>query len=190
MKLKSLAKEEEIFRVVLDITSTVGLAGLKMSDIAKRAGLAHGTVYIYFKNKKDLINQLFKKEKLRASKSMWIGRETDNNFHEALKGFWINYIIYLIDNQKETRFIRQCLESPFLEKSNLELSDNSKQKLVAFFEKGKEDHYLKSLDTELLMGVFSGLGKEVVYKINNGLLKRSDGLIADSFDLCWNAIRR
>ncbi len=46
MKLKSPEKEEEIYRAVLEITADVGLAGLKMANIAKQAGFAHGTVYI------------------------------------------------------------------------------------------------------------------------------------------------
>ena len=85
MKSKSPEKEAEIYRVVLEITAKVGLAGLKMSNIAKEAGLAHGTVYIYFKNKKDLINQLFKKAKKRASKSVGFPEVERGNFLEALK---------------------------------------------------------------------------------------------------------
>lgn len=190
MKSKSLEKEEEIYRVVLEITADVGLAGLKMSNIAKQAGLAHGTVYIYFKNKKDLINQLFKKAKRRATSSIGVYDHLLGNFFEGLKLFWEAYLTYLISNQKETHFIKQCIDSPFLEASSLELSDSSKQQLVVFFEKGKAEKYIKHLDTELLMSVFSGVAYEIVAKINDGRLVHSPDLIADSFDLCWNAIRR
>lgn len=189
MKSKSPEKEEEIYRVVLAITAEVGLAGLKMSNIAKRAGLAHGTVYIYFKNKKDLINKLYKKAKQRASANIGYP-STEGDFVKNLKVFWRNYILYLINNQKETHFIRQCLESPFLEKSNLDLTDSSKRTIVNFFEKGKAERYIKIMDTELLISVFSGFSKEIVDKINAGILKKSSKLIEDSFDLCWNAIRR
>ena len=190
MKSKSPEKEEEIYRVVLEITAEVGLAGLRMSTIAKRAGLAHGTVYIYFKNKKDLINQLFKKAKKRATNSIGGYDQLAGNFFESLKLFWIGYITYLINNQKETHFIRQCMASPFLESTSLELSDYSKQQLITFFNKGKANRYIKGLDTELLMSVFSGVAYEIVDKINKGLLVQTDELLADSFDLCWNAIRR
>jgi len=190
MKSKSPEKEEEIYRVVLEITAEVGLSGLKMSNIAKQAGLAHGTVYIYFKNKKDLINQLFKKAKNRATSSIGVYDHLLSNFFEGLKSYWEAYLAYLINNQKETHFIRQCMSSPFLEQTSLELSDLSKQKLVVFFEKGKAEKYIKNLETELLMSVFSGVAYEIVAKINDGRLTYSPDLIANSFDLCWNAIRR
>lgn len=190
MKSKSPEKEEEIYRVVLEITSEVGLVGLKMSNIAKRAGLAHGTVYIYFKNKKHLVNQLFKKAKNRAHERLIYPSATGGDYFMNLKQFWKSYILYLIDNQKETHFIRQCMESPFLEKESKAVSDKAYQRLHDFFEKGKVDRYIKSMDTELLMSVFSGLAKEVVEKINAGTLEKNDVLIEDSFELCWNAIRR
>ena len=190
MKKKSLEKEEEIYRVVLEITAEVGLAGLKMSDIAKQAGLAHGTVYIYFKNKRDLINSLFKKVKTKAAISIGTGKVIDGNFFEILKELWKGYIAYLIHNQQETHFLRQCMESPFLEESSKEVSDESRKNLITFFEKGKQEGYVKGMDTELLMSVFSGLAKDVVDKINNDTLNFSDQLITDSFDLCWHAIRR
>lgn len=190
MKSKSPEKEEEIYRVVLEITAEVGLSGLKMSNIAKQAGLAHGTVYIYFKNKKDLVNQLFRKAKKRAHQRLVYPHAAESDYFKSLKEFWKSYILYLIDNQKETHFIRQCMESPFLEKESHDLSDKSYQRLTEFFERGKKDRHIKTMNTELLMSVFSGLAKEVVNKINEGVLAKSDTLIEDSFELCWNAIRR
>lgn len=190
MKQKSLEKEEEIYKVVLEITAEVGLAGLKMSSIAQRAGLAHGTVYIYFKNKKDLINNLYKKAKIGASTSIVNKEEIDGNFFEEIRVLWKNYFEYLINNQKETHFLRQCIESPFLEESSLVLSDILNNKLTIFFEKGKKERYIKDLDTALILSVFSGVVNEIVRKINKNELVMNNKLMEDSFDLCWNAIRR
>ncbi|MBK7429323.1 MAG: helix-turn-helix transcriptional regulator [Saprospiraceae bacterium] len=36
-----------------------GYTDLRMADVAKEAGMATGTLYIYFKNKEELINTLF-----------------------------------------------------------------------------------------------------------------------------------
>ena len=115
---------------------------MKMSNIAKEAGLAHGTVYIYFKNKRDLINQLFKKAKRRATKTIGVYDQLSGNFFDELKQFWAAYLTYLFNNQKETHFIKQCVASPFLEQTSLELSDSSKQQFIIFFEKGKNRRIL------------------------------------------------
>jgi len=190
MKLRSPEKEAEIHKVVLDITYEVGLAGLKMTNIAKRAGLAHGTVYIYFDNKKDLINKVFRKVKQKAVLNMGTNQAITGDFKEELKGIWTGFIHYLLNFQKEIHFMKQCLESPFLEKAILEIGDSSKRHLVDFFEKGKREKHIKNLDTELLLSLHTGLASDLIEKINAKQLKYSDQLVNDSFMLCWNAMKK
>lgn len=36
-----------------------GFAGTKISDLAKHIGIAQGTIYLYFKSKEDLFNEIF-----------------------------------------------------------------------------------------------------------------------------------
>ena len=36
-----------------------GFAGTKISDLAKQIGIAQGTIYLYFKSKEDLFNEIF-----------------------------------------------------------------------------------------------------------------------------------
>ena len=59
MKLRDDKKTEQIFGAALGLVKEKGLAGITMCEIAKEAGLATGTLYIYFKNKEELINILF-----------------------------------------------------------------------------------------------------------------------------------
>ncbi|MFK7906413.1 MAG: TetR/AcrR family transcriptional regulator [Chitinophagales bacterium] len=190
MKLKSAAKEEEIYRVVLEITAEAGLSGLKMANIAKQAGLAHGTVYIYFKNKKDLINQLYKKAKKSASQSILSKELANDNFMGDLRLLWKRYISYLLHHQKEIYFMQQCLNSPFLEDDSLKLSDIFLQEVILFFEKGQKERYVKSMEIQLILAAFKGIAREIVDKLKDNTLSLSDQLLEDSFELCWNAIRR
>ena len=53
------AKTEQIYQATLELVLKQGLSGLKMADVAAQAGLATGTVYIYFKDKDELINHLY-----------------------------------------------------------------------------------------------------------------------------------
>ncbi|MFK8009212.1 MAG: TetR/AcrR family transcriptional regulator [Saprospiraceae bacterium] len=190
MKLKSPEKEELIYQTVLDITMEKGLSGLKISEIARQAGLAHGTVYIYFKNKKVLINELYKKAKRKASNNILDSTDLEGDYRVTLKLIWENYLSYLIDNQRATNFLMQCVQSPFLEKESLKIGDDFLMHLNLFFEKGKKDRQIKNLNNELIISVIIGLAKEIVRKVNEKTLKISDELIEDSFELCWNAIRR
>jgi AcrR family transcriptional regulator len=59
MRTKDDVKEKLILEKALSMISKIGLSGLKMSLLAKEVGVATGTIYIYFKDKKDLIDNLY-----------------------------------------------------------------------------------------------------------------------------------
>src|SRR5438445_7730743 len=56
MRLKDEQKIDLVFTSTLTLVGQVGLVGLTMPLIAKQSGVAIGTLYIYFKNKDDLIH--------------------------------------------------------------------------------------------------------------------------------------
>ena len=49
------AKESSILDAAEKIFAQVGFDGAKVSDIARAASVAEGTVYLYYKNKQDLL---------------------------------------------------------------------------------------------------------------------------------------
>ena len=53
------AKRERILRAAVRIFSQKGFFNSKVSEIARAAGVADGTIYLYFKNKDDLLISLF-----------------------------------------------------------------------------------------------------------------------------------
>jgi len=59
LKQRDDKKTDQIFQAALGLVKEKGLAGITMCEIAKEAGMATGTLYIYFKNKDELINILF-----------------------------------------------------------------------------------------------------------------------------------
>lgn len=53
------AKRVRILRAAIRIFSQKGFFNSKVSDIARAAGVADGTIYLYFKNKDDVLISLF-----------------------------------------------------------------------------------------------------------------------------------
>ena len=84
---------EERPKQILDAAITVfgerGLADARLDDIAKRAGLSKGTIYLYFPNKEELFREV-----VRTSVIAFIARaevilETERNPAEAVRA-WMN----------------------------------------------------------------------------------------------------
>ena len=56
---RSKDKRQRILLAAIKVFSSKGFHGSKVSDIAKEANVADGTIYLYFKNKDDILIQLF-----------------------------------------------------------------------------------------------------------------------------------
>src|SRR5881392_355409 len=55
---KSAARREAILAAALDEFSERGFAAARLDDVARRAGVAKGTIYLYFRDKQSLFQEL------------------------------------------------------------------------------------------------------------------------------------
>ncbi len=58
-KEKAGGKAEAILRAAIKVFAGSGYFNSKVADVAKEAGVADGTVYLYFKNKDDILVSIF-----------------------------------------------------------------------------------------------------------------------------------
>ena len=56
--IRSAARREAILAAALDEFSSKGFAAARLDDVAKRAGVAKGTIYLYFADKETLFQEL------------------------------------------------------------------------------------------------------------------------------------
>ncbi len=84
-------RRKKIVEAAREILVEKGYRDLGMSDVAQRAGIASGTLYLYFKDKRALVAAVFielfdrLEERLHASRHPTSGLETLRNFaHEML----------------------------------------------------------------------------------------------------------
>ena len=59
-KARSIAKREAILAAALDEFSERGFAAARLDDVARRAGVAKGTIYLYFRDKESLFQELIR----------------------------------------------------------------------------------------------------------------------------------
>src|SRR4051812_24143248 len=59
-KRRKDARPEEIIRAALEVFAARGFAATKLEDIARKAGVTKGTIYLYFENKEALFKALIR----------------------------------------------------------------------------------------------------------------------------------
>lgn len=146
-------KRQELLENAFDLFTSKGVNETTIQDIAKAAGVAKGTFYLYFKDKYDLI------EKLRRKKTAKLFEEAVEfsrlvhyeNFTEQLL-IIINYIIdELTSNQDLLKFIYKNLsmgigiEKLYIDKET-ENGDSTAKSIYEIFEERVKQEGLKLKD--------------------------------------------
>src|ERR1700755_1928699 len=57
----SFAKRDALLRAAIDVFATRGFFNAQVADVARAAGVAAGTVYLYFSSKDDLLVSIFER---------------------------------------------------------------------------------------------------------------------------------
>jgi AcrR family transcriptional regulator len=83
-------RPSQILEAALDVFGEHGLAAARLDDIAKRAGLAKGTIYLYFPNKDELFRAVIRST-LVAELERAESRLTAGTPEEQLDGFMHGY---------------------------------------------------------------------------------------------------
>ena len=58
--MEESGKYQHILEAAMDLFSERGFETTSVQDIAQTAGIAKGTVYLYFKSKEDLVQQVYR----------------------------------------------------------------------------------------------------------------------------------
>src|SRR6266853_578527 len=74
---KAAARREAILDAALDEFSARGFAAARLDDVAARAGVAKGTIYLYFRDKESLFQEL-----VRTMLSPVVGAITTAPLHD------------------------------------------------------------------------------------------------------------
>src|SRR5215470_19377790 len=80
-------KRERILGSAMRVFASKGFFGAKVSDIADDAGVADGTIYLYFKSKDDILISLFEQQMERVNATLNKAIEGDESPAEKLRRF-------------------------------------------------------------------------------------------------------
>jgi AcrR family transcriptional regulator len=81
----------QILEAALDVFGEKGLAAARLDDIARRAGLAKGTIYLYFPNKDELFRAVIRSTvvaELDRAESVLAAGPPDTQLDTFMRGYW------------------------------------------------------------------------------------------------------
>lgn len=190
MKLKDDKKVEQIFEATLSLVKEKGLAGVTMGEIARSAGIATGTLYIYFKNKEELINTLFADCRKASIDSYFKNYDATKPFKSGFKVVWNNILEYRVLHFDRVVLMDQCYHSPFMDECTMKMTKQWKQPLFKLIERGKDENVFKDMDTFALLIFMIGSIHEGVKNAHYTRKPLNKATIEAMFNMCWDGMKK
>lgn len=182
-------KIQQIHSAAMKLVVKTGFSSLKMADVAKEAGIATGTLYIYYKSKEELINELFILTKKEIADVMLSPDNQSPILYESFRKMWMAYFLFCYRNPEKMLFVEQFLYSGLISEDNIKLSNNYFAPLDQFLELAKQQSYIKNMDVEILKASMQGALHEIIKVLMKNNLPIESFPLNSLFDLTWNGIR-
>ncbi|MFL5747634.1 MAG: TetR/AcrR family transcriptional regulator [Niastella sp.] len=189
MKPRDENKINEIYKATLNLVKANGLSGITMQMVAKEAGIATGTLYIYFKNKEALINALFDVCTRSSASTFFSNYDPEQPFKIGFHTIWLNIVQRRVAHFNESIFIEQCFHSPFIDEESKNRLRKMFEPMLQLIERGKTERLIKNMDTVWLLAFMIGSINEIAKRTIYYNIKLTDEILEANFQLCWDGIK-
>ncbi len=152
-------KYQQILEAAIELCSENGMENTSIQEIAELAGVAKGTIYLYFKSKDDLMEQVYKYCYEMDIKACSRGVQKQKNTIDKLCRRMDNIIDYLLCHPKEAR-IEQMYKISFSGRSYFSYyQEEMYQAIEAMVREGIEKKELKDMPASILTRVYYGIAQ-------------------------------
>lgn len=187
MKPRDETKARDILAATLLEVEAVGLAGLSMEAVARRAKVATGTLYIYFKNKEALVDALYLASKRALSELVF--KDEGLPVRAAFRKMCLGYLDYLVEHRAAVVFMAQVSNSPYLSEASKTEGVALTKALTSLLERGKRELLLKDLDAPFMIAFLHGTLRELAaLAAREGKAQRKKRF-EQAAVLCWDALK-
>jgi TetR/AcrR family fatty acid metabolism transcriptional regulator len=128
--MKDDNKHQKIIRAAVKVFAKKGFYNARVSEIAKEANVADGTIYLYFKNKDDILISLFEEEFGKVVDNMRKELEQEKDALQKLRRFAFSHLNIITKQQhlaevlgvevrQSSKFMKEYVNKRFIEYLNL-----------------------------------------------------------------------
>lgn len=153
MRLRDETKEILIRQKAVKLIVSQGIDGFNMKDLANACNISVSTIYVYFKNKEDLIFQLIlqlRKEQLSQSIR---GLREDMPFLEGLRLQWQNRFEYFLAHPLDVQAVERLKYTPQFRQTTKHLIDAITPDMGRFMENAVKSGQLAEMPFEMYWAI-------------------------------------
>lgn len=188
-KLKDQNKVNSIHKATIELVTKTGFSGLKMAEVAKKSGVATGTLYVYYKSKEELINDVFLVTKEEIAGAIINPEYIKETFYETFKAMWYGYFGYCLKYPEKMLFVEQFIYSGYISEMNIAKTDAYFEPLDQFLIEGQKNKHIKNIDVEIIKAHLQGSVHEIVKMKEKGEIELEKNGMHACFNMAWDSIK-
>lgn len=182
-------KRLAIITTTLRLINHQGFHATPMSQIAKEARVAAGTIYHYFDSKDDLIAAVYDYVKERMGAALLLQMEHANGYQAQFWVFWLNQYRFMSQNPDDFWFLEQYAVSPYIKQDIVAASRHHYQPIIDFLELGITGGVLRDMDPVLMAYMLNSQISMIVKLELTGTYQPSMSSLQTLVQSSWDMVR-
>lgn len=195
MRTRDTGKEQLVKRKAIDLILKHGLEGFSMNKLARACGISVATLYIYYKDRDDLIIKIAMEEGQRMGKAMVKGFNPESSFENGLRVQWKNRYKYMIENKNIHTFFDQVRSSTYQQQFLKSFMNDFKKTVGKFMDNVVKRGEINAMPVEVYWSVAFAPLYSLIRFHNEGHslggkpFKMTDAVMQKTFDLVIKALK-
>jgi AcrR family transcriptional regulator len=182
-------KRKALLNATLNLVNNNGFHDAPMSKIAKMADVSPATIYIYFENKQDLINQLYLEIKAVFSAYAFKNYNEDECIKDSFKQVWMNIADFKLNQIEQSNFLSQCDNTPIIDEESRQKGLKHLQPLLELWERGQQRGVIKLLSPYLLYAYTIYPLAFLSHIKQKELFVLTEKSLEEAFQAAWDSIK-
>jgi len=185
---KSIDKREALVKATIHLVNNNGFHAAPMSKIAKMAGVSPATIYLYFQNKQDLVNQVYIEVKKAFTTNAFKDYDASLSVEKGFEIIWKGIADFKLNEAEEALFLSQCDSSPIMDEESRQEGIKHLQPLLDLWERGQKEGIIKLISPYLLYAYTIYPLSFLMTMKQRGIIELSEEQIEEAYKAAWNSI--
>lgn len=186
---KSIDKRNALVKATIELVNNSGFHATPMSKIAKMANVSPATIYLYFENKQDLVNQTYIDVKAKYTDYAFATFDKKMAVKEGFKLIWYRIADFKLKECENAMFLAQCDNTPMIDELSRQEGIKHLQPLLDLWTRGKKEGIIKSMSDYLLYAYAINPLSFLMISQKRGAFTLNKTHLEEAYQSAWNSIK-
>ena len=187
---KSIDKRNALIKATIELVNNNGFHATPMSKIAKMANVSPATIYLYFENKQDLLNQTYIEVKAAYTQYAFETYDEKMTVEAGFELIWKRIANFKLHECENAMFLAQCDNTPIIDETSRQEGIIHLQPLLDLWTRGKKESIIKPISEYLLYAYAINPLSFLMMTQNRGAFTLNETHIQEAYEAAWDSIKK